>query len=109
MAFSQIRRCGLVSFNIASNKPVYSVSCNIVVFFLFFLESVKTQQIPTTAAPLFPRVSSLDSPTLPQLTSTGPRDGIEISRNKVLLSVHSYVYVCDQSVCVVMSVLCHFR
>ena len=66
---------------------IYNVFYNM--FFIFYIESAQTQQMPTTAAPLVPRVSSLDSPTLPQLTSTGPRDGIGISRNKVLLSVHS--------------------
>ena len=45
--------------------------------------SAQVQQSPAASAsvpPLVPRVSSLDSPTLPQLTylSTGPRDGIRI-------------------------------
>ena len=47
--------------------------------------SAQVQQSPAASAsvpPLVPRVSSLDSPTLPQLTylSTGPRDGIRIIR-----------------------------
>ena len=47
--------------------------------------SAQVQRSPAASAsvpPLVPRVSSLDSPTLPQLTylSTGPRDGIRIIR-----------------------------
>ena len=44
--------------------------------------SAQVQQSPAASEsvpPLVPRVSSLDSPTLPQL-STGPRDGIRIIR-----------------------------
>ena len=42
--------------------------------------SAEVQQSPAASASVPPRVSSLDSPTLPQLTylSTGPRDGIRI-------------------------------
>ena len=54
---------------------------------MLFLSIVSADVQQSSAAsasvpPLVPRVSSLDSPTLPQLTylSTGPRDGIRIIR-----------------------------